>query len=151
MAKVNGINALFKSSQIANVLNQFQEKVDKKTLESLQYAGEQFVNDAKDKGNYKDRTGNLRSSIGYIILNDGKIVDEAFELSDKGTDRVSGLKQGKKFAKDVASNYSKGLVLIGVAGMEYAAYVENRHHLDVISGSAPDSEFIKSIFNEIKF
>ena len=151
MAKIGGFGALFNGAQVEGILNQFQDKIDKKSLEILQYAGETFVNEARIKGNYNDRTGNLRSSIGYIILNDGKVIDKNFQKSGVGSGGGKGVSAAIDFTASLAQQYSSGLVLIGVAGMEYAAYVEKKHSLDVISGSAPESEFIKNIFSEIKF
>jgi hypothetical protein len=126
----------------SNVFNEFQEKAQNDILQTLQYAGETFVNKARISGNYKDRTGNLRSSIGYIILKDGKIVDRNFEGGKEGKD------EGQKAANEVASQYPDGYVLIGVAGMKYAAYVEAKS-FDVITGSAPESDFLKSILGKL--
>ena len=44
----------------------------------LRYCGEMAVNEARNNGNYKDQTGNLRNSIGYVIAINGKILDENF-------------------------------------------------------------------------
>ena len=143
MAGIGGIRALFTGRQLKNVFDQFQEKVNQKTLEAYQFAGETFVNEARIKGNYTDRTANLRSSIGYIILLNGKVVDKNFEGKEKGQS------QGKKVAEEVALQYPSGYVLIGVAGMQYAAYVEAKN-FDVITGSAPTKELLTSILHDIK-
>ena len=144
MAGINGIRALFTGKQVQNVLDSFIEEQERKSLLSLQYIGEEFVNKARLSGNYTDRTGNLRSSVGYIILHNGKVVDRNFE------GRRAGQDAGRKVASQVALQYPTGWVLIGVAGMEYAAYVEAKNY-DVISGSAPGSSEIKSILSEIKY
>lgn len=151
MAKINGLSALFNIAQIAGVFNEATETIDNKALETLKYMGELFVNEARVKGNYNDRTGNLRSSIGYIIVNDGKVIEQNFETTEDGSDRKTGKDKAEDYAREVALQYPRGLALIGVAGMEYALYVENRHHLDVISGSVPDDDYFKSIMDEIKF
>lgn len=137
-----GIKALFNGVQLNNIFEQFQEKVHSDILNTLRFVGEEFVNKARISGNYKDRTGNLRSSIGYIILKDGKIIDKNFEGEKEGKN------QGQKVAKEVAEQHPDGYVLIGVAGMQYAAYVEARS-FDVITGSAPEAGYLKSILNEI--
>ena len=113
-----------------------------KSIEALQYEGELFVNRARETGNYTDRTGNLRASIGYIILHNGNVVDQNFEGKE------TGVQKAKAFANEVALNYPKGMVLIGVAGMGYAAAVESRGY-DVITGSAPDSNDIKDLLSAI--
>lgn len=142
MAGINGLKALFNGRQLANIFDQFQEKVHDNILQTFQFIGEEFVNRARVSGNYKDRTGNLRSSIGYIILLDGKIVDRNFEGESEGKN------QGQKVANEVAEQYPDGYVLIGVAGMQYAAYVEAKS-FDVITGSAPEAGYLKSILDEI--
>lgn len=142
MAGINGLKSLFNGRQLQNVFEQFQKGVDDKAIQTLQYLGEQFVNNARLSGNYTDRTGNLRSSIGYIILNDGVIVDKNFEGKAKGKSEAQAV------ADEVALQYPNGYVLIGVAGMNYAAYVEAKG-FDVITSSVPSSNDLKSFFNEI--
>ncbi|MDB0602359.1 hypothetical protein PL373_14655 [Tenacibaculum maritimum] len=137
-----GIKALFNGVQLNNIFEQFQEKVHSDILNTLRFVGEEFVNKARISGNYKDRTGNLRSSIGYIILKDGKIINKNFEGEKEGKN------QGQKVAKEVAEQHPDGYVLIGVAGMQYAAYVEAKS-FDVITGSAPEAGYLKSILDEI--
>lgn len=93
----------------------------------MQVAGEMCVNEMRSyNGNaYRDRTGNLRSSTGYIIVDNGRIVNAdspvAFAVVNKGS---KGSTTGKELAKRLASEYPKDIVLICVAGMEYATYVQ---------------------------
>lgn len=143
MAGINGLRALFTSKQVGEFVDNFIERKQNQILQTLRFMGETFVNKARLSGNYQDRTGNLRSSIGYIILNNGEIVEKNFEGNNEGVDK------GNEIAATVALNYPKGFVLIGVAGMEYAAYVEAKNY-DVISGSAPQRNEVKSILDEIK-
>lgn len=143
MAGINGIKALFTGKQLQSVFEQFQKEVDNKTLQTLQYMGEEFVNKARLSGNYTDRTGNLRSSIGYIIILNGKTIDKNFQGP-----KTEGRSQAQKVAQEVAFQYPSGYVLIGVAGMSYAAYVEAKG-FDVISGSAPGSNDLKGFFDEV--
>jgi hypothetical protein len=141
-----GIKALFKSSQVMNALTQFKENADSKMLSILQYKGEEFVNKARALNTYQDDTGNLRSSIGYVILKDGEIIDMNFKAD--GPDGETGKLKGMEFAGKIADLYPSGFVLIGVAGMEYARHVEAMNY-DVITGSQPESEELKALFNEI--
>ena len=144
MAGINGLSAMFNAQTVQNIFDQFINDNDAKVLQSLQYIGEEFINKARLNGNYKDKTGNLRSSIGYIILKDGEIFEQSF-IGGK----TEGENKGKEFASEVASEYSNGWVLIGVAGMEYAASVE-AHNYDVITGSAPTKQMLNSILSGIK-
>ena len=145
MAKLNGLKALFSSQSIQRFMDQKAEEFDEKALKTLQFKGEQFVNAARMTDTYTDRTGNLRSSIGYIILKDGQIVDRNF--TGKSSEGVS---KAEKFALELSAKYSNGYVLIGVAGMHYAAYVEARGY-DVITGSAPDEGEFRKLLDAIKF
>ena len=75
----------------------------------------------RETNSYKDRTGNLRSSLGYVIVLDGKIKYQSdFEVVMQGD---SGAKSGIQYAKEVARQFPEGIVLIVVAGMNYASFV----------------------------
>jgi hypothetical protein len=115
-------------------LNAYFENVRKKHIERFKYYGEMFVNLAKETGEYTDRTGNLRSSIGYVIAYNGNIIEKYFENAIKGTDRETGKAGGSHLAKKLLLENRTGLVLICVAGMNYAAAVEGRER-DVITKS----------------
>lgn len=138
-----GLKPMFNLTAIREFMEQQINNAEDKVLQALQYEGELFVNKARTSGNYKDRTGNLRSSIGYLILKDGKVIDKNFAGNEKG--RTSA----REAANEVAGQYPNGFVLIGVAGMKYAAAVESKGY-DVITGSAPNSQDLKQLFRAIK-
>ena len=140
-----GLKGLFSRATVQRFLDEKMEAATDKVLEALQYEGELFVNKARLGGNYKDQTGNLRSSIGYLILKDGKVIDKNFQ-----GDKARGKEAGIKAASEVANDFPKGYVLIGVAGMNYAAAVESKGY-DVITGSAPGDNEIKDLLGAIKF
>ena len=82
--------------------------------------------------NYIDDTGNLRSSIGYVLVVDGQIVTmSSFEPIKGGT---QGSKEGKSFAESLARNHPNDIALIVVAGRNYAEYVAARGY-DVLDSS----------------
>jgi hypothetical protein len=112
----------------------------KKMLMLLQAAGEQFVKIAREEGSYKDRTGNLRSSIGYVIVSDGTILEYAFQKASEGSEGDKGVDAGYELAKKISTSYTTGMVLIGVAGMNYALAVEAIKGLDVITGASIQTE-----------
>ncbi len=76
------------------------------------YIGEEFVTNARQNHTYRDRTGNLTSSIGYVIVSLGKIVVENFEVAEDGEE---GLQKGKELAAEIAARYPYGFALICVA------------------------------------
>lgn len=99
---------------------------------NLAVIGEKCVNEARMRGSFKDQTGNLRSSTGYVLVVDGRIVTmSSFAPVSGGTD---GSKDGKSYAERIARNYPSGITLIVVAGMHYAEYVAARGY-DVLDSS----------------
>lgn len=132
----------FTKADIQKDVDQFMDRVFRITLSEISAVGLQFVSDARLKapadagpgGSFNDQTGNLRSSIGYIVVYDGNIVKEDFELAKRGTERTPGMIAGREFAEYQAALNPKGWALITVAGMEYAAFVEAKGY-DVITGS----------------
>jgi hypothetical protein len=97
--------------------------------------GETFINEAREQRTYKDRTGNLRSSIGYAIgLNGGspEVNQQAALTLHGGEGHSKGQQYGNQL---IFEDNTKGLVLVGYAGMEYAKDVEARK-FDVITAAS---------------
>lgn len=148
-----GLTPLFTTSQLDRWFEHFQSKAEDKMLVLLQAGGEKFIQVARRSGSYKDQTGNLRSSIGYVIAKDGKVVAENFKESDKGSDKTTGKFKGNRLAVEVSLSHKGGYVLVGVAGMEYAAAVEAKGY-EVVSGANTQCEkylkdTLKSVFKKI--
>lgn len=116
---------------------------EEKLSEGLAYQGELFVKRAKLRGNYKDRSGNLRSSIGYIVTDEGNVDKEGID-----GDKAEGVNTAKDFVGGRSREFPKGKVLIGFAAMEYARCVEHKNY-DVISGSIPDQDAFKVFMEKI--
>jgi hypothetical protein len=99
--------------------------IEDSIIRLLRFSGEEFVKNARNavnidgafpKGDYTDRTNALRSSIGFVVMKDGELLYDGFE-GDNPT--------GVQAAKDAVSRVPKGdYQLIGVAGMDYASYLE---------------------------
>lgn len=122
----------FKMADIKAAMEEKRKRIDEAILMRLKRIGEQFVTNARQKADFTDRTGNLRSSIGYVIIKDGRQLFENFEERNGGNE---GVAEAKKIADEAKVKFPSGYVLIGVAGMDYAAAVESRGY-DVISSSA---------------
>jgi len=114
--------AQFTQNDVRKHLDNELKKIDRAIILRMRSLGERCVNHAREHGSYIDRTGNLRSSVGYVLLRHGKILDEIFESTGKGEE---GVKEGKAFARMLADQYPTGYVLIVVAGMNYAAAVQS--------------------------
>jgi len=133
----------------------------KSLKDALERACEEVVEKAKTVDTYIDQTGNLRSSIGYVIYYNGEEVLSSFSAEKAEKDRrylqIGKNSKGEKYghvrktpggsgedgaAKGLAFARSKaeesgadGFVAVVVAGMEYALYVESKG-FDVLTGSA---------------
>ena len=134
----------FSENDIRNFITGRVKIIEDTVFDLMQQVGEQFVYDARSTRTYKDRTRNLRSSIGYVIVKDGNEVFGNFEGTQEGRS-VS-----KRVIKTIQAEYPKGYALIAVAGMNYAAFVEAKGY-DVITGSSQVAEVnIKRAFNRLK-
>lgn len=122
-----GLTPQFNMSDIDSFLKQAEEQHLRQIIRVLRFVGEKAVNEARANGTYQDQTANLRNSIGYVIVVDGKIVDENFSSSARGTvpSTDNPVKYGKDLAYEIAGGHSD-IALIVVSGMKYGAYVEAR-------------------------
>lgn len=117
-------------------------------LDTFVYVGEQALAIARNNHKYLDQTGNLTSSIGYAVVENGKVYKQStFAQVKGGTD---GTREGAAFLQRLISENSNGIVLIMVAGMEYAAYVEAMS-LDVLdSAEQAAKRLIPQIVKQLK-
>lgn len=106
---------------IDRAVEQYAANVRRAILYKMFFVGEKCIIEARTTANFTDRTGNLRSSMGYVIIEDGKIVNKGgFAVVKNGSE---GAAQGDKFIRQIVSEFPKGIVLVVCAGMKYAAYV----------------------------
>lgn len=133
-----GISANFNINDIDATFKALLAEVDRQLIESLTRVGEEAVKLAKmippERG-FKDRTGNLRSSIGYVVLVDGKPVNVAFAAVKGGH---AGVNEGQRLALQVGSK-TEGYALVVVAGMNYAVHVEGKGR-DVLTSAEKFAE-----------
>lgn len=112
--------SLFKA-ELEKAINEELNKAKLNVVRQLSIIGEKCINQARNselKGrDYQDQTGNLRASVGYIVVCDGEIV------ANSGFQNGEGGENGKKYAESLAVNYPSGVALVVVAGMNYAEYV----------------------------
>lgn len=116
------IKRLTSQSQIESTIQKRMQRIRKAVIATLSYVGEQCIREARISGKYTDQTGNLRSSIGYIILDNGRVIKKSsFTLVKDGK---KGVNEGKEFRDKLITENNRGIVLIVLAGMDYAKYVE---------------------------
>lgn len=113
--------------------------------------GEKVVNYARTNGSglkdYIDRTGNLRSSIGYTLVQDGTEQQSGgFQQVQSGAE---GVQKGRALAQEIAAQNPTDTTLVVVAGMNYANYVERRGY-DVLAGAKLECErLVKEMLKKV--
>lgn len=133
--------------------NSFIEEQVERITSALIYnfcaVGEQVLNQARSTNSYKDQTRNLRSSLGYVVAEDGEVIQlSSFETVKDGGD---GSKEGKSYALDLVKQFPQGIVLIVVAGMNYASYVSAKGY-DVLDSSEVLAErLVPEILKQLGF
>jgi len=135
-----------KSVDIRTFTKTVMQVLNEELKRALAVLGEECViriRNRSEADSWIDHTGNLRSSIGYGVVENG-IVDNANSSSfqqipakENPQNRpLNGGQKGRDYlndkAKDIAQ-YPLGLVV--VAGMEYAIYVEALQNKDVIGNT----------------
>lgn len=143
-------------SEVKAYMQKQAENLDRVVLRNLERLGMMAVTYARDragKDSWFDQTGNLRSSIGYVVGRDGEVVSEGgFRTILNG---ATGSSEGKQFANELASSYANKYFLIVVAGMKYASYVEEMDNKDVLASASLFAEkelpkMVKRIDNMLK-
>jgi len=143
-----GITPMFSVADLLRGAQQEVERIEQMIQNELIFLGLEFVRTARVQADFTDRTGNLRSSIGFMVLKNGEIIHEDFEVSQSGTDKQTGKAKGYEYAMEQAGA-NLGFILIVVAGMEYAVYVEAKGY-DVITGSSIKAEEdLKRLFEKL--
>jgi len=108
----------------------YLDAIDERIIAAMEYAGEEFVRDSREQpgdheqGFYEDQTTNLRNSIAYYIFRFGDLVTK----NERGNTIIN-----MELISELVQ--PKGYQLIGIAGMEYASYVEAKGY-NVISVQA---------------
>ena len=106
-----------------------KERVEVLTVRALSYLGELCVIEARNRPqeiSWYDRSGNLRSSIGYAIIHNGKIL----EYSD-----FTQVRQGNALIEELSKKFANGYALVVVAGMNYAEFVEAMENKNVLASA----------------
>ena len=131
-----GLTPSFTSEDVASRFDAFIIAIQKRQIKRLQYLAEQCVIHARsipaDIG-FRDQTGNLRSSIGYMIFLDGVAIHENYAGTSEGADA------GRALARKASKRHPSGLLLVVTAGMSYALKVEAKGR-DVLSSAEAFAE-----------
>jgi hypothetical protein len=116
-----GLEPTFTQAAIRSRMDKFIAVIEKRQIERLQYLGEECVKIAREipaSVGFTDQTGNLRSSIGYVVFKNGIAIHEGYQGTSEG------IQSGKSLAEKVGKS-KQGVALIVTAGMNYAIYLES--------------------------
>lgn len=119
-----GIKVGASNQEVIKRLEDFRQAVINAQIANLQRLGEMCASHAKSvpaEQGFTDRTGNLRSSIGYAVFVDGVALHTSYEAVAGGE---QGAKAGEELAQKVGKQYAQGVALVVTAGMNYAIYLE---------------------------
>lgn len=122
-----GIKANFTKDDLRKRLDAFLDEVEKKQIARLQRLGEMCLIEARSNKGYMMQTGALLSSTGYEVFVDGVAIHSQFDAASGAESEAAtkGVKTGQSIAEKIGKE-TKGVALVVVAGMNYAAYVEAR-------------------------
>lgn len=122
-----GIRANFSKDDVKARFDAFLQEVERKQIERLQRLGEMCLIEARNNKGYMMQTGALLSSTGYEVFVDGVAIHTQFDVANgaESAAAAKGIKAGQSIAEKVGKE-TKGIALVVVAGMNYAAYVEAR-------------------------
>lgn len=131
-----GIQMTTPLSEVDRILYKSFEILKNEITKCLVKLGEECIAKIRDRSkeeSWIDRTGNLRSSIGYAVYDYGiKQIESAFQIVRNGNE---GSSEGKKMISQLGSEYSNAYALVVVAGMNYASYVEALENKDVLAST----------------
>lgn len=144
-----GIKQTTPTAEINRYIADQVERLTNALIYKLQSIGEQCINSAKENGSYTDRTKNLRSSVGYVISVDGKIVYQStFEVMG---DDPRGAESGIRYAKEIVRQFPEGVAFIVVAGMNYASYVSAKGYVVLDSAELLADNLVPKMLKRLGF
>lgn len=126
--------------EMYNQVDKFVDRAINLYVEAFDTAGGLVVAHAKETGNYLDHTTHLRSSVGYIVVQEGSIVRRG------GFQGVGG-EQGLKVATEFIQG--NGIELIVVAGKFYARYVEAKNYNVLTSAEHFAEQIVPNILKQL--
>lgn len=143
------IRQITPKSQIDAYIKERMDRLKQAIIYNLCVVGEKVRNEALDNGSYTDRTKNLRSSVGYVVVVDGQVYKmSAFGKPDGNNE---GRNTGMSYARSLAGKFPKGIVLIVVAGMNYASYVSAKGYNVLDSSELLADQLVPKMLKQLGF
>lgn len=115
----------FTKDDVRKRFDAFLNEIEKEQIARLQRLGEMCLVEARTNKGYMMQTGALLSSTGYEVFVDGVAIHSQFDAASGAESNAAetGIKSGQSIAETIGKG-TKGIALVVVAGMNYAAYVE---------------------------
>ena len=115
----------FTKDDVRKRFDAFLNEIEKKQIARLQILGEMCLVEARTNKGYMMQTGALLSSTGYEVFVDGVAIHSQFDAASGAESNAAetGIKSGQNIAETIGKG-TRGIALVVVAGMNYAAYVE---------------------------
>ena len=115
----------FTKDDVRKRFDAFLNEIEKKQIARVQRLGEMCLVEARTNKGYMMQTGALLSSTGYEVFVDGVAIHSQFDAASGAESNAAemGIKSGQSIAETIGKG-TKGIALVVVAGMNYAAYVE---------------------------
>ena len=139
MAKY-GFSATFGKGEVHNTFAEYALRIHRAIETVMQFIGEECVRIAREQGTYNDITGNLRNSVGYVLVRNGDIICKNFEerVASKVIDAANGkgILQGQALAEELAIAFYivfLGDVAILIVPLGFAGFGVNTcifHHVE---------------------
>ena len=143
------IRQITPKSKIDAYIEARMNRLKRAIIYNLCVVGEKVRNEALDNGSYTDRTKNLRSSVGYVVVVDGQVYKmSAFGKPDGNND---GRSTGMSYARSLAGKFPKGIVLIVVAGMRYASYMSAKGYNVLDSSELLADQLVPKMLKQLGF
>lgn len=125
--------------QIREAIKQKEEKM----IQIFSDAGRLIVAAAKQNGNYRDVSGDLRNANGFLVMADNALKAEEFSSGAPG-------QKSRAKALQVAGNTKDNVVLVVVNGMDYAAKVESQGKDVLTSAEQIAKRIIPQMLQQLK-
>ena len=143
------IRQITPKSKIDAYIEARMNRLKRAIIYNLCVVGEKVRNEALDNGSYTDRTKNLRSSVGYVVVVDGQVYKMSAFGKPDGNDE--GRSTGMSYARSLAGKFPKGIVLIVVAGMRYASYVSAKGYNVLDSSELLADQLVPKMLKKLGF
>lgn len=111
-------------------LKDYKSISEKQIIDILSRTGEDFVTDTRNQiqshaaMTYVDKTTALRNSVCYFLFKNGELIKSKTDIHKSGSEAQKGIETSKRIAQRFAN--FEGYRLLGVAGMNYASFVESK-------------------------